>query len=103
MTTTPSLKPKQTARETGAEMSREKVRLGIHDASASPDSERRRVAASMDFDSLPDVEALARQQGVSSSTKFEDLLGNFWPENQDVDDFLAARERWRREGCDPSD
>ena len=103
MTTTPFLKPEKTARETGAKVSRETVHLGLHDASASPDSERRYAAVFVDFDSLPDVEVLARRQGVSSNTKFEDLLGDFWPGDQSVDDFLAARERWRREGHSPSD
>ncbi len=61
------------------------------------------VSGPMSFDTMPDVEALAREQGVPSDTKFEDLLGDFWPEDQSVDDFLAARERWRREGRNSSE
>lgn len=70
---------------------------------ASPDSEHRSTATSMDFDSLPDIETLAREQGVSSNAKFDDLLVDFWPADQGVDDFLTARERWRREGRNSND
>jgi hypothetical protein len=100
MTTT--LKLEETAKHTSATMN-ETVHMGIQDASASPESERRHIAQSMDFYSPSDVEALARKHGVSSNTKFEDLLGNFWPEDDSVEDFLAARERWRREDCSPDD
>ncbi len=99
MTTTRYLEPKKTAKETAAEQNGEAVHMGLYDADASPESTRRRMAPSTDFDSLPDIEALARAQGVSSNTRFEELLGDFWPDDQSVEDFLAARERWRREGC----
>lgn len=99
MTTTPFLKPK----ETSARLSSEAAHLGLYDASASPESEHNHTVASTDFDSLSDIEALARKQGVSSNVKFEDLLGDFWPEDQSVEDFLAARERWRREGRNSDD
>jgi len=52
------------------------------------------------FDALPDLEELAAAQGVTSVDNFDDLLGDFWPEDESVDDFLEARERWRREGQD---
>ncbi len=103
MTTTRFLEPKETAKETGADVSSETVHMGLYGASASPESERRRITTSMDFYSLPDVEALARKQGVPSNTKFEDLLGDFWPEDQSVEDFLEARRRWRREGRSADD
>jgi hypothetical protein len=103
MTTQPFLKPKETAKETSATVRNETVHMGLYGSSASRESERRHIAASMDFDSIPDIEALARQQGVSSNVKFEDLLGDFWPEDQSVEDFLAARERWRREGRNSDD
>jgi hypothetical protein len=100
MTTT--LKLEETARQTSATKN-DTVHMGLYDAFASQESERRHIAQSMDFYSPPDVEALARKQGVSSNTKFEDLLGDFWPEDDSVEDFLAARERWRREDCSPDD
>jgi hypothetical protein len=98
MIPTKFLEPKETAKETGADKSSETVYMGLNESSASPESERRYAVPAMDFDSLPDIEALARKQGVSSNTRFEDLLGDFWPEDESVEDFLAARERWRREG-----
>jgi hypothetical protein len=102
MTPTRFLEPKKTAKQTDATRN-ETVHMGLYDAYASPESERRHTTASMDFDSLPDIEALARQQGVSSDTKFEDLLGDFWPEDESVEDFLEARRRWRREGRNSND
>ena len=94
MTTT--LKPEETAKQTSATRN-ETVHMGLYDAFGSPESERRHITPSMDFYSLPDVEALARMQGVPSNTKFEDLLGDFWPADESVEDFLEARRRWRRE------
>ena len=103
MTTTPFLKPEETAKQTSAEKSNETVHMSLYDASASRESERRRIAAAMDFESLPEIEALAREQGVSYNTKFEDLLGDFWPEDESVEDFLEARRRWRRAGRNSSE
>lgn len=45
-----------------------------------------------------DLELLAAQQGVSLVTDFNDLLGDFWPEDESPDDFIAAVREWRREG-----
>ncbi len=61
---------------------------------------RAREEALYAFDAVPDLEELADAQGVSPVDNFDDLLGNFWPEDESVDDFLEARERWRREGQD---
>lgn len=62
--------------------------------------ERHHVRDFISFDSRLDLETLAAEQGVSPVANFEDLLGDFWPEDESVEDFLAARERWRREGRD---
>jgi len=81
-----------------------KVPISLKLRSANTNApERYPVGGSMSFDTLPDVEALAREQGVQSDTKFEDLLGDFWPEDQSVEDFFEARKRWRREGRNSSD
>jgi hypothetical protein len=40
---------------------------------------------------------LAEQQGVKPVEKFEDLLGDFWPENESIDDFIATVRQWRAE------
>lgn len=97
-----SLEPTKTAKETGARVSNETVYMGLRDVSASPQSERRYTRATWSFDAMPDVEALAREQGVPSNAKFEDLLGDFWPEDRGVEDFFEARKRWRREGRNPN-
>ena len=41
---------------------------------------------------------LAEEQGVKPLT-LEDLdaMGQVWPEDESVDEFLEARERWRKE------
>ena len=103
MTTTPFLEPRETAKETSATVRNETVHMDLYGSSASRASERRYITPSMDFYSLPDVEALARKRGVPSNTKFEDLLGDFWPEDESVEDFLEARRRWRREGRSSDD
>jgi hypothetical protein len=46
------------------------------------------------------MERLALDQGVPPTTKFDDLLGKSWPEDERVEDFFEARRRWRREGRD---
>jgi hypothetical protein len=33
---------------------------------------------------------LAAQQGVQPVMNFDDLLGDFWPEDETADDFIAA-------------
>ena len=45
-----------------------------------------------------DLTTLAAQQGVPPVTNFDDLLGDFWPEDETADDFIAAVRRWRHEG-----
>lgn len=44
------------------------------------------------------LEELARQQGAPTAVRFEDLLGDFWPEDESCDEFIAAVREWRREG-----
>ncbi len=48
--------------------------------------------------SAADLESLANQQGVTPIDRFEDILGDFWPDDEDADHFLRAVRRWRREG-----
>ncbi|HEY1183132.1 MAG TPA: hypothetical protein VGE89_03040 [Bryobacteraceae bacterium] len=43
----------------------------------------------------PSAEELAVAQGVTFPRDPEDLLGNFWPEEESIDDFLAAVREWR--------
>ena len=37
-------------------------------------------------------------EGVEPAARFEDLLGEFWPEDQSADRFIQAVREWRREG-----
>ena len=67
--------------------------------SRSGQKEPRTATASHDFhEARTDLDALILAQGVKSVSRFEDLLGDFWPENEDVDDFLKARMEWSLEG-----
>ncbi|MBT3269020.1 hypothetical protein HN371_17870 [Candidatus Poribacteria bacterium] len=45
-----------------------------------------------------DLDTLAREQGVGPVVNFDDLLGDFWPEDETADEFIATVRRWRREG-----
>ena len=43
------------------------------------------------------VEAIAAEQGVGPVEDFDKLLGDFWPEDETADEFIAAVRRWRHE------
>lgn len=45
-----------------------------------------------------DLELLAARQGVTAITDFDELLGDFWPEEENLDQFLATVREWRDEG-----
>jgi plasmid stability protein len=45
---------------------------------------------------------LAREQGASLSARLEELAGNFWPEDETCDEFIATVRRWRREENPPA-
>ena len=40
---------------------------------------------------------LAERQGVKPVTNIDDLAGDFWPEDESIDDFIATVRRWRDE------
>jgi hypothetical protein len=48
----------------------------------------------------PDVslDQLAREQGVLPIKSIDDLRGGFWPDDENIDEFIAAVRRWRHEG-----
>lgn len=51
----------------------------------------------------PTVDELIAAQGLSFPRDPNDLLGNFWPEEESMDDFLTALREWRgREKTDPA-
>ena len=43
----------------------------------------------------PSIEELAREQGVQPVMDAHELLGDFWPEDEAIEDFLAAVREWR--------
>jgi len=49
-------------------------------------------------DAPANLAALAASQGAPLAARFEDLLGDFWPEEESADEFNAAVRDWRREG-----
>jgi hypothetical protein len=40
---------------------------------------------------------LARKQGIVPVTDLGQLRGNFWPENENIDDLINAVHAWRNE------
>jgi hypothetical protein len=44
-----------------------------------------------------ELDALARAQGVPLAARVDDLIGDFWPEEETCDEFIAAVREWRRE------
>ena len=51
----------------------------------------------------PTIEELIAEQRVSFPRDPRELLGDFWPEEESIDDFLAALREWRgRTKTDPA-
>ncbi len=48
------------------------------------------------FDETTTPDTLAEEQGVSGSN-FDDLLGDFWPEEEEPEEFASALRGWRRD------
>ncbi|MGA3072792.1 MAG: hypothetical protein ABSG56_03785 [Bryobacteraceae bacterium] len=47
------------------------------------------------FDAHPTLDELIAQQGKGPVTDVQALHGNFWPEDERIEDFLAALHEWR--------
>jgi len=43
-----------------------------------------------------DIDQLAIEQGVPENS-LENLNGDFWPEDEDIDEFIAKVRQWRQE------
>jgi hypothetical protein len=58
-----------------------------------------RVAAVLEFALFMKMrQAQQRSAGLAEPVqRLEDLWGDFWPEDESVDDFISAVRRWRRE------
>jgi hypothetical protein len=50
-----------------------------------------------DYDA-PDLDALAEAQDVEPIGDIDELIADFWPEDERVEDFMATVRRWRDEG-----
>lgn len=69
----------------------------VGDSVAAVDGEGGSGGAPRPFDADKDLDALAAEQGVKAADDFDTLLGDFWPEDEGADEFVAALRRWRRE------
>jgi hypothetical protein len=47
------------------------------------------------FEANPTLEELISQQGKQPITDIRKLAGDFWPEDEPIEDFLAALHEWR--------
>ena len=47
------------------------------------------------FDAQPTLDELAAQQGKGPITDVRLLHGDFWPEEESIEDFLVALHEWR--------
>lgn len=54
--------------------------------------------AAAPFSGTHSLDAVAAMQGVSPVTRFESLLGTFWPEDEEADEVVATIRAWRRDG-----
>jgi hypothetical protein len=49
------------------------------------------------FEPRPDLEALASEQEVEPAEDFAVLLGDFWLDSEDANEFVTALRTWRRD------
>jgi hypothetical protein len=48
-----------------------------------------------------EVIELAREQGAALSAELDKLAGDFWPQDETCDEFIASVRQWRREDRRP--
>jgi hypothetical protein len=46
----------------------------------------------------PSIDELIAEQNVHFPRDPQELLGDFWPEQESIDDFLSALREWRGHG-----
>jgi hypothetical protein len=57
------------------------------------------VSGSEFFSQQPkSLKELAAEQGVKPITSIDELRGDFWPDDESIDEFVKTIRRWRREG-----
>lgn len=76
----------------GANLSRER------NGKPSPASVQSRAGKRGNFWRKYTAEELAAEQGVEPVTDPAQLVADFWPEDESIDDFIATIRAWRREG-----
>jgi hypothetical protein len=50
-----------------------------------------------DGSDLPSLIALLAEQGVRPIQSIDELAGDFWPEDESMEEFLATLEEWRKD------
>jgi predicted RNase H-like HicB family nuclease len=80
----------------------EDARMALVSTSESGDGEAANGAEDPEgtprsFDARPDLAALASEQGVEPAEDFDALLGDFWPEDEDIVEFVVTLREWRRD------
>jgi hypothetical protein len=76
-------------------LSRKNVELEVRDHDVK--AEERGEEGAVFLAGKTDLDILAAQQSVSIVSDFDSLLGDFWPEEESVDQFIATIREWRRE------
>ncbi len=63
-----------------------------------PPQEQRRLRELLAEEAPKSIEQIAAEQG-KGPINFDELLalGEFWPEDESIDDFIAAVREWRRD------
>jgi len=56
------------------------------------------ASAGPPFGSTTDLDTLAARQGVQAVPNISALAAGVWPDDEPLDDFIAAVRQWRREG-----
>lgn len=74
----------------------------IAEVKALPPAEQQQLREILDqeskqFDPMKRISQLALDQGTKP-LNFDEMLGNFWPEDESTDEFLATLREWRNEG-----
>jgi hypothetical protein len=64
-----------------------------------PEAPRASAWADLPQRAPEELDALAASQGAPLAVRFDDLIGDFWPEDESADEVVATIRRWRREGA----
>ena len=56
-----------------------------------------RAETAVESEVVPTIQQMAARQGVKPVGDLDALRGDFWPDDESVDEFVAAVRRWRDE------